>query len=140
MFTSNDYIYGKDKAIDYILDLEGPFLSLPELLEKSNISEFKAEYNRRKEDFGKYQWWQPFEERNMRYISRDLFDAGNVEKGTIGFEILIEMYPNSWRAYRDYAERLLKIKDNTKALEIVTAGLEVNPKSSDLKNLLSQLN
>ena len=140
VFTSEDYIHGKDRAIDYILDLKESYLSLPEFLKQHGISEFKKEYNHRKENFGRYEWWQPFEERDMRYISRDLFDAGEVEKGTIGFEILIEMYPNSWRAYRDYAERLIKIKDTAQALEIVTAGLEVNPNSSDLKDLLSQLN
>ena len=139
VWSGIDYVLGKDKAIEYILDLNGEYLSLPKILIEQDIDSFHQEYKIRRANFGSYTWWKPFDEREMRYAARDLFDENEIDKGTAGFEALIEMFPNSYRAFRDYAQRLIKIKKYEEAKELANRGLSINPGSSDLQNLLKQI-
>lgn len=139
VFKSDDYINGRDRALEYILSLDGDYLTLPNILINNDISSFKREYNIRKKRFGIYNWWKPFDEREMRYAARNLFDEGFHEKGYLGFEALIEMYPNSWRGFRDYAERVIHAKNLNKGEELIKRGLKINPTSGDLKEMLKKL-
>ena len=139
VFNGKDYVNGKDRALDYILTLDGDFLTLPKILAEKSIDDFQKEYGRRKKEFGRYNWWNPFDEGEMRYTSRNLFDDGFVERAYVGFEALLEMYPNSWRGYRDYAERRIKANDINKAKELIIKGLNINPTSTDLKELLKNI-
>lgn len=140
VINGKDYMEGIDRTMDYILSLEGNFKSLPELLKSSDITTFQNEYHKRFQDFGKYNWWKPFEEREMRYIARDLYDQGEIKKGELGFKALIEMYPNSWRAHRDYARRLINLKEFDAALKVVNKGLKVHSSNNDLQDLLELIN
>ncbi len=138
-FSGPDYVQGKDRALEYLLALDAPYLSLPELLRSGSADEFRAESARREELFGRYDWWKPFDERDMRYAARELYDDGEQVKGELGFESLVRQYPNSWRAWRDYARRVMAAGDTEKDKSLVEAGLEINPDTTDLLELKASL-
>lgn len=137
VFKGEDYINGKDQALEYILSMDGEYLSLPKILKDYSIEVFKKEYSNRRKQFGTYSWWNPFDEGEMRHTARNLFDNGFREKGYTGFEALIDCYPDSWRAFRDYAQRTIEAKDYERAKNLVKRGLKINPASSDLKELMT---
>ncbi len=125
--SGSNYFTGNDPVLDYILSLEGPYRSIPEILRHQDGQAAKAEFSKRKADFGKYPWWNAFEENEMRYAAREHFGAGRPGDGAIGFEILLEVYPGSWRAWRDLGDGHLKTGDASRALECYKKGLELNP-------------
>jgi tetratricopeptide (TPR) repeat protein len=138
-FSGKEYVQGKDRAMEYLLSLKAPYQNLPQLLRKTSVEQFQAEAARRQELFGQYSWWKSFNEGDMRYAARELYDAGEHEKGELGFQTLVKQYPESWRAWRDYAARLLKAGHHEKARPLIEAGLRVNPGSSDLQALKAAL-
>ncbi len=138
-FSGPDYVQGRDRAMEYLLALEAPYRSLPELLRSSSAEEYHEEAAHREELFGKYQWWRPFDERDMRFAARELYDKGEQTKGELGFQSLVKQYPDSWRAWRDYAQRVINAGDKEKAKPLVEAGLKVNPGSEDLLELNESL-
>jgi len=68
-----------------------------------------------------------------------LYDEGEQEKGELGFQALVKQYPDSWRAWRDYAQRVLATGDTEKAKSLIEAGLKVDPDSTDLLELRTSL-
>lgn len=138
-FSGTDYAQGKDRAMEYLLTLDAPYQGLPELLRNSSVDEYREEAARRQALFGKYEWWKTFSEGDMRYAARELYDAGEHEKGELGFKALVKQYPESWRAWRDYADRLIKAGETERAKPIIEAGLKVDPDSTDLLDLKASL-
>ncbi len=139
VFKGADYVTGRDRALDFILELDHPYKSLPAILIESNIEEFQKVYQQRLNLFAKYDWWKSFDEREMRFAARDLFDQGEKSKSYMGFDALTQLYPQSWRAWRDYATRVLTTPDKEKARRLIEKGLAVNPVSTDLLRLKKKL-
>lgn len=131
-FSGTDYTQGKDRAMEYLLNLEAPYLSLPQLLRNSSVEEYQEEAARRQEMFGQFDWWKTFSERDMRFAARELYDEREHEKGELGFQSLVKQYPESWRAWRDYADRLIKARHFKKARLVIESGLKVAPDNTDL--------
>ena len=138
-FSGPDYVQGRDRAMEYLLALEAPYLSLPEFLRASSADEYQKESTRREELFGHYDWWRPFDEREMRFTARELYDEGEHEKGEQGFQALVRQYPDSWRAWRDYAQRVIATGSTERAKPLVEAGLKVSPDNTDLLELKESL-
>jgi len=127
VFTAHDYFTGADPALDRILSLPGRYRSIPEVLLEEGGVAAKREYSERKARYGKYDWWKAFDEGPMRFAARDLMKAGKLSDGKAGFEILLEQYPRSWRAWRDYGNALLAAGEKAEALKCFKKGLEINP-------------
>ncbi len=139
VFSGKEYVAGQDRALNYLLNLERPYQSLPSILINRDLPSFNKAYQERRSLFAKYSWWKPFDEREMRYAARDLYDQGEMAKGKAGFEALTELYPQSWRAWRDYARRVLKTGDKQHARQLLEKGIAINPGSRDLQQLLADL-
>ncbi len=139
VFSARDYFSGADPAVDYILSLPGHYKSLPEILLEDGGAAVKREYAERKARYGKYVWWKAFDESSMRFAARDLMKAGKREDGKAGFEILLEQYPQSWRAWRDYGNALLAAGEKAEALRCFRRGLEINPGYDEFRNRIKEL-
>lgn len=139
VFSGKDYFSGSDPALDYILSLSGRYKSIPEILIEEGGAEIKREYAERKARYGKYEWWKAFDETAMRYAARDLMKAGKREDGKAGFEILLDQYPQSWRAWRDYGNALLAAGERAEALQCFRKGLEINPGYDDFRDKIREL-
>lgn len=139
VFSARDYFSGADPAVDYILSLPGRYKSLPEILLEQGGAVLRREYTDRKARYGKFDWWKAFDETAMRYVARDLMKAGKPGDGKAGFEILLEQYPQSWRAWRDYGNALLAAGDNAEALRCFRKGLEINPGYDEFRSKIQAL-
>lgn len=126
VFSGLDYFNGKDPAMDYILGLNSPFQSLPEFLKEKGGAATRTEYEIRKKDWGDYTWWKAFDENQMRFVSRDFFKASRYDDAIAGFEILLDQYPESWRAWRDLGDGYLGMGNKAQALACYKQGLTLN--------------
>lgn len=139
VFDARDYFSGADPAVDYILSLPGRYKSLPEILLEEGGAAARREYTNRSALYGKYDWWKAFDETAMRFAARDLMKAGKRADGEAGFEILLEQYPRSWRAWRDYGNALLAAGENAGALRCFKKGFEINPGYDEFRARIQDL-
>lgn len=139
VFTARDYFTGTDPALDYILSLPGRYQSIPEILLAKFGVAVKQEYADRKARYGKFVWWKAFDETAMRYAARDLMKAGKHADGQAGFAILLEQYPQSWRAWRDYGNALLAAGEKAEALRCFKQGLAINPGYDEFRSKIKEL-
>ena len=140
VFSGENYFSGKDPAVDYILNLDGPYQSLPDMLIEKGGKITNEEYQKRKKMYDAYSlWWNPFQENLMRYAARELYDAGRKKDGIIGFQLLLDQYPKSWRAWRDFGKAYLSSNDKEKALECFQEGLKINPGYEYFREQVSKL-
>lgn len=139
VFSGTDYFSGDDPAVKYILSLKGRYKSIPEILLEKGGQVAKTEYEKRKTRYEKYVWWKAFPENTMRFAARGLIKNKRIEDGRIGFEILLERYPQSWRAWRDFGRAKLFYGDKAGALKCFKKGLEINPGYEYFRQQISQL-
>ncbi|MFN0120957.1 MAG: tetratricopeptide repeat protein [Blastocatellia bacterium] len=139
VFSARDYFSGADPAVDYILSLLGRYKSIPEVLLEDGGAAVKRKYADRKARFGKHDWWKAFDETAMRFAARDLMKAGKQTDGKAGFEILLEQYPQSWRAWRDYGNALLAAGEKAEALRCFRKGLAINPGYDEFRQRIKEL-
>jgi hypothetical protein len=138
-FDGVSYFSGRDPAMDFILSLEEPYRDLPSVLRAEGATAVRREYAHRKRLWQQYPWWQPFSESDMRRAARDAGARDLRADAEAGFEILLERYPGSWRAWRDYGNVLLAWKEPDRALARFRRGLELNPGSEELQSRLIEL-
>lgn len=139
VFSARDYFSGADPAVDYILSLPGRYQSISEILLEKGGLVARQEYAERKVRYGKYGWWKAFDESALRFAARDLMKAGKQADGKEGFEILLEQYPQSWRAWRDYGNALLAAGEKVEALRCFKKGLEINPGYDEFRHRIKEL-
>ncbi|MGD9589109.1 MAG: tetratricopeptide repeat protein [Pyrinomonadaceae bacterium] len=139
VFTAGDYFEGRDPAVDQILALQGRYESLPEILRAKGGQAAKKEYAERRSRNGRYTWWKAFDEGPMRFAARDLMSGGKAADGKAGFEILLDQYPESWRAWRDYGNSLLSLGEKQEALRCYKRGLAINPGYEEFSKRIREL-
>lgn len=139
VFTGEDYFSGRDPAMDYILGLKGPFRSMPSVLKEQGGVVARGEYAARKRAWGGYPWWKAFEENQMRFVSRDFFKASRNEDAVAGFEILLDQYPDSWRAWRDLGDGYVGMGDTRKALACYERGLALHGGNTYFRDQIDKL-
>lgn len=99
-----------------------------------------VEYQNRLKLFGRYRhWWNPFQENLMHYAARELYEEGRKEAGLLGFEMLVEQYPQSWRAWRDFGRAYMADHKFKEARLCFEKGLEINPGHVYFQEQLIQL-
>jgi hypothetical protein len=69
----------------------------------------------------------------------NLLKGGNVDMSLRFFELLIEIFPNSWNAYDSYAEALLQANQTEKAIANFKKSLELNPDNENGQKWLEKL-
>jgi hypothetical protein len=139
VFRSEDYFSGRDPAMDLILSLDAPWQTLPHLLRTSGAAAAGQEYDRRKAQWQQYPWWHAFPENEMRYAAREAAAAGRRDDAEAGFSTLLDRYPESWRAWRDYGEALESWQEYERAVACYRKGLELNPGYQDFRDRIAEL-
>lgn len=139
VFSGKDYFTGQDPAIDKILAIEGAFKSLDEVLAADGATAAQKRYDIEKQTQAKYKWWRPFDESTFRKVARKLGDNGQFEDSKIGFEILVDVYPDSWRAWRDYGKLNLKNNQINEAKRCLLRAAKINPGDSEVNELIDAM-
>ena len=139
VFTSDDYFEGRDPAVDQILAIDGDYLTLAEVLVSDGAAPARDRYERERERYGRYDWWRPFDESTFRKAARQLGDEGNFEDAETGFDILVDAYPDSWRAWRDFGKLYLANDRAGNALGCLERAAGINPGDGEVNRLIDEL-
>jgi hypothetical protein len=139
VFSSDEYFSGRDPALDFILSRDAPWQSLPALFRESGGAAAEREYARRKAQWQQYPWWHAFPENEMRYAAREAAGDGRRADAEAGFAILLDRYPESWRAWRDYGDALESWQEIERAVACYRKGLELNPGYADFRTRIAEL-
>jgi tetratricopeptide (TPR) repeat protein len=75
----------------------------------------------------------------MRYAARDAASDGRRDDAEAGFAILLDRYPDSWRAWRDYGDALKSWQEFERAVACYRKGLELNPGYADFRTQIAEL-
>jgi tetratricopeptide (TPR) repeat protein len=139
VFSSEDYFLGRDPAVDQILEIDGAYRRLDEVLATDGGTATRERYDRERQIHGRRDWWHPFDESEFRKVARRLGHEGNFEDSNIGFEILVDAYPDSWRAWRDFGKLYLDYDRSDKALWCLQRAAQINPGDPEVNQLIDQL-
>ena len=139
VFQSNQYFEGRDPAMDFVLGQAGPFRSLTEVLLTDGAELAHERYQSEKARYGNYPWWRPFDESGFRKAARQLANAGRIRQGMTGFQILVDAYPESWRAWRDYAKATMKSGEPATALDYLLKAQAINGGDPEINRLIEDL-
>ncbi len=138
-FLSTDYFAREDPAMTAILAIDAPYLSLTEVLVADGGTAAQARYEHDKARFGRYPWWRSFDESTFRKAARALTDAEHFADGVPAFEILVDAYPGSWRAWRDFAKARLAQGETALARACLMRAQRINPGDPEINELLSSV-
>jgi Tetratricopeptide repeat len=139
VFSSRDYFSGRDPALERILAIDGPWRTLDTVLAEDGAAAASRRYRQEKELHGKYEWWRPFDETNFRKAARTIGEQGDPAAGQSAFEILVDAYPESWRAWRDYGKLNLAQERLDDAVHCLQRAAAINPGDPEVNDLIEQL-
>ena len=89
--------------------------------------------------YGEFNWWHPFDESTFRIAARSLVENGRTADGMAGFKILVEVYPESWRAWRDFGKAYLKTEQRAAAMECLLHAHAIHPGDTEVNELIESL-
>ena len=138
VFSASDYFAGRDPAVDTILAIDGAWRPLDKVLVEDGGEAARARYRRDKTANGGVTWWRPFDESTFRKAARGLVDSRPADS-LAGFDILVDAYPDSWRAWRDFGKTLLKLERAAEARDKLRRAAAINPGSAEVNDLIESL-
>ena len=76
---------------------------------------------------------------HVAHMAREFFNTERHQDGIIGFDKLLDQYPNSWRAWRDLGDGYLKTGNRSKALACYEKGLALNQGYDYFRDKIAEL-
>lgn len=80
-----------------------------------------------------------FDEPSLNGLGYWLLEIGRVAQAVEAFQLVVDLYPESWNAYDSLAEGLLRAGDREGAVANYTRSLELNPDNTNGTRMLEQI-
>lgn len=137
LFSSADYIAGRDPAVDAILrgdEMRGLAL----IAESDGAAALRAAFNDRRARFGNLGWWVPADMYVMNATGYRLRAANRMADALEVFRINTEIYPDSWYTWDSLGEAQLAANQRDAGLASYRRSLELNPGNAPARHILDE--
>jgi tetratricopeptide (TPR) repeat protein len=79
-------------------------------------------------------------EKEMARVALEFSRSKNYQQYCLeAYKLNIEFFSNSWKAYDDYANALLKNNQKENAIKMYKKSIEINPNNQNSKKVLEQI-
>lgn len=139
MFSFADYAAGRDPAVDAILRGE-EMRSIPIIALTEGGAAARTVYEKRKNQFGKYNWWALPSEISLRRICNQLVEQKRMAEALETCKLNTEINPYIWNTWYNIANLQRNLGLRKEALENYRRVLELDPTNfngSQLRRILS---
>jgi hypothetical protein len=135
--TAADYFAGRDAAFERILD--GTALGLEQTFARLGPEKGVALYRQVRAQYPGQKDWEPWSERELHDIGRNLRRAGHLQAAIAAYTLNTEAHPDSWNAWDDLGGACYKAGDLEQAQDAYKRSVTLNPGSANGVSMLQTL-